>query len=215
LDDLQVTIKCGRIGALVALLLGFPAIGLASDHGQIPDAWGVPTDQRIANSECPLVGGTYDVESGERIRTVERGAVDDTGPAGWRMLFRHPRVLEKSVKTETAFQNGVGRHYLEISQPSPDKLRVSRTFIDGKGIVTYHFDRDLGDFDCRDGFILLKPIVTDQTGYFSKNTSRFTRTKDGPLVYYEKIEGQRTEMIFFSSSALVHHWYRFRPRMAE
>jgi hypothetical protein len=194
--------------AALVVLLGLPTIGLANDSGQIPNAWGLPASQRIGNSECPSVEGRYDAESGERVRTVERGAPDDTGPAGWRMLFRHPRISDKSaVSTEVMFETAVDRHYLEILQPSPDKFQVSRTFIDGKGLVTYYFDQQLGDFDCRDGFIVIKPMVTDQTGYFSKSTSRFTRTQDGALAYYERIENQRREMILFSSSALVHYWY--------
>jgi hypothetical protein len=181
----------------------------------IPNGWGVPAAQRIAGSDCPSVEGLYDTESIERIRNVEHGALDDPGPNGWRMLFRHPRIMDKSVRTETTFRNGVRAHYLRILQPSPEKLEVHRTFIDGNGVVTYYFDRGQGDFDCRDSFILLKPIVTDQTGYFSKNMSRLTRTQDGSLVYYENIETRRREMIFITTSALVHHWYRFRPRPAE
>ena len=209
-----------RRGAVLAaalfVLFGLATIGLANNQGQIPNAWGAPTSQRIGDSECPSVEGRYDAESGERSRTVERGAPDDTGPAGWRGLFRHPRISDKNaVRTEVTFETAVDRHYLEILQPSPDKFQVGRTFIDGKGVVTYYFDRQLGDFNCRDGFIVLKPLVTEQTGYFSSSASRFTRTQDGALVYYERIENHRREMIVLSSSTQVHYWYLFRTRSAH
>jgi len=200
------------IGVLVACLTSF--VVFADERDVIPNGWGHVDLQRVENSECPLVEGKYDAERVERVRKVERGAIDDPGPNAWRMLFRHPRIRDKTVKSESVFQTAVKSHYLQISQPSPDEFQIHRTFIDGKGIVTYRFDRRLDDFSCRDGFIILKPIVTDQTGHYSKNTSQFTRTQDGSLVCYERIETDKREMIFLSSSGLAHQWYRF-SRVSE
>jgi hypothetical protein len=159
------------------------------------------------------VVGKYYSENPDRIVKDDRGQIQtkELGPLTARILFPHPGSKdEKTISVEPLDQQ-IPRAdlYFELRQPSSDTLELRRVLATGKGIFIQRFDRTKGHFECRDGFIYIKPSTFDEAGIFSRTSPQFTRTSTGALLYYEKREGTRREMIILSSSSVLHYWFRF------
>lgn len=194
---------------MVAVFL--PGIATAeSELSLLPEGWGRQNENRVAQSECPVVEGRYLSENPEVIVKTTNKSFDPARSA--RVLFRHPRT-DKSSWIISRLEKPISKEhlYLDIRQLSPDKFELTRSLESGDRERTEIFDSTLGDFECKAGFIRIRPYVLDQTGLFHKSSEWLTLTENGMLLLYKKIENARSEMIFLRSSNVSHSWYRFAP----
>lgn len=181
-----------------------------------PEGWGEPDPNHVLDG-CPNISGTF-----KRVPDVVeidqkngRSAVVSGTTGDFAGLIVHPRVESLGVPRGESIVKVLSpdRPRISFKQPSADLFEVARYSIDGTKEFRSVFDREKGDFVCKDGFIeiLFKKYegYAEGRSYRISSIRRFTRMADGALLFYEQHSTWSREALFFTQSAIRHRYLRF------
>ena len=155
---------------VVSVLLLLPPAALSADHDW-PATWQVEKSRLIQGTSCPDISGTY-VPEGEQWAAAcdERSceSLRQAEPVRLRYIFLHPRYPKDKDEVRATVdipseQRSNGQH-IEVAQQTDGSFSSVVPFRDlSRGMLTRFF-ASRGDFTCRNGEIVIAPLLGGGAG---------------------------------------------------
>lgn len=185
---------------------------LAEELITYPKDWGQLSNERIAESDCPSLEGSY-YEKGLVYQTIDGKEVAATPEASSSRIT--PGNFLKTVSNSEDIDFYL--YSFTIVQKNPDAFEVIRLeFLkDINSIVTVNLDSKIDDFSCNNGWVVYKPMIYKggSEGYSMKSNyeAKLTKLLDGSLLFYFKYKTSRRDMLIFNQTRNTEGYIKYLP----
>jgi hypothetical protein len=192
--------------------LGFSNLLFAKDLDTYPKDWGQLSNERIAESDCPSLEGSY-YEKGLVYQTIDGKEVAATPEASSSRIT--PGNFLKTISNSEDIDFYL--YSFTIVQKNPEGFEVIRlgSLKDTYSIVTVNLDSKIDDFSCNNGWVVYKPIVYKggSEGYSMKSNyeAKLTKLLDGSLLFYFKEKTSRRDMLIFNQTRHTEEYIKYLP----
>lgn len=187
--------------------------------------WYVVTEDRVADSECPLVAGVYTVAGQWRTVAMEKGSevprIRDDGDEKLDVSPLAPRNRRFEAYLEAATPEDlrdVREDRFAVLQPSRDEMVIVEIDRATRAPRKFRFSAKEGDFLCRSGWIVFGEWSISGAGEGgAKQLSlsvRVSRLKDNRLIFQKHIDNRRS-MFFIFWSRSIHETYHLFNRQSD
>jgi hypothetical protein len=185
---------------------------IAEELNTYPKEWGELSNEKLADSECPNLAGSYH-EQGLVYQTIN-GKEDTTPP----QASSHRITPGNFIKTTNNNEDVDFYIYsFTITQNNPELLNVIRSELtkNSYSIVTTHLDRKIGDFNCNNGWVVYSPSAYQggSEGHSIKSNyeAKLTKLIDGSLLFYYKDKTSRRDMLVFNKNRNSVGYIKYLP----
>lgn len=206
------------ISKLNLFFIAFGALSTNAISGALdyPHAWPQLSDERFDGSACPIIAGLYNYR-GERYRVSQEddGSLNEEhslNKGGW-IFFFHPRKLD-TRKTPVESNATLKQDQVWIAQDSPGRYEIRILNKTGGYLESKVFDKELGDFACSDGHI----VLSKDEGVDGSSEGRrvkmqvevsLTRANDGSILFHQENKTESGSFFFGTKKSITNDYYRF------
>ena len=217
-------LSCDLPSSVIRLLKSTPSLLLmcflfiaSSCPAAPPSDWPQASSARVLVGGCPEIAGTYTLRGESYFSQISSGKQETkrkSSTGSW-IPFWHPRAKDGGNKTRMPVENGVSPKsgQFSIVQTASDRFEVRTLGRGGFDMEVSTFDRNLDDFSCVDGTVILKPThgggYSDGVGLDMRIEMRINRGYDGAVLYHQRIDTKSRSLFVLTKESVTDYYYAF------